>query len=96
LIIIFIGMPDDCHAFRCGRELVSTGDSVVTLSARCGRPSRKEYAVEQYSNRWESVEKWFYNCGDNDFVYMLTIIRSKIVSDESIGRGVGKSECQGK
>mgnify|MGYP002738227419 CR=1 FL=1 len=95
-INLLVGITEDSQAFRCGSEIVTTGDSVVTLSARCGRPSRKVYAVEQYNNRWESVEKWFYNCGDHDFIYELTIVHSKIVSENSVGRGIGNSECKGK
>jgi hypothetical protein len=93
---LLIGIADDGHAFRCGSEVVTTGDSVVSLSARCGRPSRKEFMSEKFQGRWESVEKWFYNCGDNDFIYVLTIVHSKIVSDDSVGRGTGPSQCQGR
>ena len=93
---LIIGITDDGYAFRCGSEVVGTGDSVATLQARCGRPGSKDYATEKFRERWESVEKWYYNCGGKDFIYMLTIVHSKIVAEDSVGRGSGPSECAGK
>jgi len=87
-------LADDALAFRCGSEVVSVGDSVVNLKAGCGTPDYKEFAVEKFKKRWESVQKWFYNCGDNDFIYMLTIIHSKIVAEDIVGRGSGKPRWQ--
>lgn len=94
--LLFTGMTDDAYAFRCGNELVTTGDSSAILYERCGRPGSKDYAVVKFRNRWESVEKWYYNCGDNDFIYMLTILHDKVVSEDSLGRGSGRSQCRGR
>jgi len=86
----------DCAcAFRCGNNMISTGDSAEILLTRCGRPQNKRFATEKYQNRWESVEKWYYNCGSQDFIYILTIIHDVVAKEETAGRGTGASRCQG-
>lgn len=96
ICFVIAGMTNDGQAFRCGNELVEKGDSVIRLRAKCGEPGYKDFATEKINDRWESVEKWSYNCGANDFIYVLTIIGSTIVSEETAGRGFGVSECQGR
>lgn len=95
LLGIFL-ISTNCYAFRCGDNLVSTGDSVISLSARCGRPSGKSATVQRFGNTWERVEKWFYNCGKDDFIYVLTIKGDRIISDDSLERGAGASQCKGR
>lgn len=95
-IFLAVGVTKNVQAFRCGSELVGRGDSVVKLLSKCGKPGYKDYAVEKINGRWESVETWTYNCGINDFIYELTIIGSRIVSEDTAGRGSGVSECQGR
>jgi hypothetical protein len=42
------------------------------------------------------IEKWYYNCGDNDFIYVLTFEGGVLKKEETGGYGKGKSACQGK
>jgi hypothetical protein len=42
------------------------------------------------------IEKWYYNCGDNDFIYILTFEGNTLAKEETGGYGRGKSECEGK
>lgn len=42
------------------------------------------------------VEKWYYNCGDNDFIYILVFEGGVLKKEETGGYGRGKSDCQGK
>ena len=42
------------------------------------------------------VEKWFYNCGDNDFIYVLTFEGGILKSEETGSYGKGKSDCKGR
>ena len=42
------------------------------------------------------VEKWYYNCGENDFIYVLTFEGGTLKSEETGGYGKGKSDCKGK
>lgn len=39
------------------------------------------------------IEKWYYNCGENDFIYMLTFEGDKLTHEEAGGYGKGKSDC---
>jgi hypothetical protein len=98
-------------AFRCGTDLVSEGDSKTQVTATCGHPTSKEKSCEnsqQYTttNKYgktrhvkkcgQKLENWFYNCGDNDFIYKLTFDDGKIANITNEGRGKGKSNCLGK
>ena len=52
---------------------------------------------EEYDNvSKKRVEKWYYNCGDNDFIYILTFEGGVLKKEETGGYGKGKSDCQGK
>jgi GH24 family phage-related lysozyme (muramidase) len=42
------------------------------------------------------VEKWYYNCGENDFIYVLTFEGGTLKSEETGGYGKGKSDCKGR
>jgi len=42
------------------------------------------------------VEKWFYNCGENDFIYVLTFEGGILKSEETGSYGKGKSDCKGR
>jgi len=42
------------------------------------------------------LEKWYYNCGENDFIYVLTFEGGILKSEETGGYGKGKSDCRGR
>ncbi len=42
------------------------------------------------------VEKWYYNCGENDFVYVLIFEGGVLKNEEVGGYGKGKSDCKGR
>ncbi len=42
------------------------------------------------------IEKWYYNCGDNDFIYVLSFEGGVLKKEETEGYGKGKSDCKGK
>jgi len=44
----------------------------------------------------QKVEKWYYNCGENDFIYILTFEGDTLKHEETGGYGKGKSDCMGK
>jgi len=100
IIMILFGFlvftTQDVAAFRCGAEIASRGDAAAALDARCGPPSRKEFAEERIDGRWESVERWYYNCGERDFIYRFLIVAGTIKTEDTVGRGVGKSNCEGR
>jgi hypothetical protein len=107
----------DAYAFRCGDEIVGTGDSRGKVLIKCGKPTHKEKVVVKKSTRTKgqkhdaedkqvvydtrpatakSVEKWSYNCGKDDFIYVLTFEGGVVVKEDTDGRGRGASECLGR
>lgn len=98
-------------AFRCGTGLVTTGDSKTQVLLTCGPPTNKdrscedpvEYRTKDKDGKFKKARKcsrkgevWYYNCGENDFIYALTFVNGKLEKEETEGRGKGKSDCQGK
>lgn len=41
-----------------------------------------------------TVERWSYNCGENDFIYHLSFQGGILKRVETAGRGKGPSRCQ--
>jgi hypothetical protein len=93
-------------AFRCGDGLVAVGDSKAKVLLECGPPTLKETtsvkskvnttASGKRSKNTKKVDQWYYNCGDNDFVYVLTFEGGVLVKESTSGRGKGRSSCLGK
>ncbi len=87
--------------FRCGGESVSVGDSRYTVQKICGKPSRsesvaksgkskkKQRELEETASKSSSgkVQKWYYDRGYGDFVYVLTFEKDTLKKIEKSGRG---------
>jgi hypothetical protein len=101
----------DCWAFRCGSGLVSSGDTKTQVLVTCGKPTSKEKSCEnrrEYTttDKYGKIKKgrkcaktvdiWYYNCGDLDFIYALTFENNILKNETTEGRGKGKSDCRGK
>lgn len=39
-------------------------------------------------------DKLYYNCGDNDFIYVLTFEKDILIKEGDVGRGNGPSKCK--
>lgn len=101
----------DSFAFRCGPGLVTSGDTKRQVTITCGKPTSKETACEgrqttartdkngkikKYKKCANKVDVWYYNCGDNDYIYALTFEKGILKKESTEGAGKGKSDCQGK
>ncbi|MCK7512258.1 MAG: DUF2845 domain-containing protein [Desulfobacterales bacterium] len=42
------------------------------------------------------LDIWYYNCGDNDYIYALTFENGILKKESTEGKGKGKSDCLGK
>ena len=88
-------------SFRCGNDVVNPGDSKFQVILRCGDPSyREEEGVSEkggrgleaarhaYMSRTVIREKWHYNRGPNDFIYVLTFEGDtlKTITESGYGR----------
>jgi len=109
-LVFLLSSPPPGHAFRCGSGMVSVGDSKGKVLIECGKPTFKEkvadretrYASTGKSTKGKSgkttktVEQWTYNCGKDDFIYILTFEGGKLIREDTDGRGRGESECKGR
>ena len=110
LLFLFLSAASS-WAFRCGSGLVSEGDSKTKVQVTCGKPTSKETSCEnrrEYTTTTQSgkirkhkkcgkkLEVWYYNCGDNDFIYKLTFENGILRDEDTEGRGKGKSDCLGR
>lgn len=51
---------------------------------------------KQYKEVPQKTEKWYYNCGEKDFIYILTFENGVLQKEDTAGRGKGKSDCGGR
>ena len=101
----------DGFAFRCGSDLVTSGDTKIQVSTTCGKPTSKETTcegrhsatsvdkngkVKKSKKCANQVEIWYYNCGDSDYIYALTFENGILKKESTEGKGKGKSDCLGK
>ncbi len=86
--------------FRCGGETVSIGDSRYTVQKICGKPSRSESVSKSGKDRKQKqakgaasspspgkLQKWTYDRGYGDYVYVLTFANDRLKRIETSGRG---------
>jgi len=93
LFILFL-IPSNSLAFRCGNDVVSQGDEAGSTQAKCGIPVRYVSGTEKVKGTMKYVTKEFYNCGEHDFLYSVSIYNGIIVKIDSVERGTGKGQCQ--
>jgi hypothetical protein len=86
--------------FRCGGETVAIGDSRYTVQKICGKPSRSESVAKGSKDKKQKqpkgatsgsssgkLQKWYYDRGYGDYVYILTFANDKLKKIETSGRG---------
>jgi hypothetical protein len=91
---IIIILSFQALAFRCGQDIVSRWDAGATAQLKCGNPFQIGSGTENIDGNIRGVEKQFYNCGENDFIYSISIYNGIIIRIESVERGKGKGQCQ--
>ena len=107
IVFVVVSISVGSHAdpsFRCGRHLISVGDSKFETLSKCGSPTLREFvgagtdpAPEgPLRNQERIIEEWTYNCGWGRFVYTLVFGGSRLISITSNGYGFGDSNCSGQ
>ena len=96
---LFLQVPG--WSFRCGVDLITRSDTKIKTSMTCEKPTSKEQKCLEWHRETgiciNKGEAWYYNCGDNDFIYVLTFSGDgTLISEDTAGRGMGLSDCRGK
>ncbi|MCG6535362.1 MAG: DUF2845 domain-containing protein [Syntrophales bacterium LBB04] len=87
-------------SFRCGKDVVLLGDNKADVLVKCGTPQFTEVeggktttqrglegSPDAYESETVKIEKWYYNQGPSDFIYVLTFYGGNLRSIERGGRG---------
>lgn len=88
-VLIECGPPTSREAAGSKRQ----GKSHPSDRAKRTRNSSESVIPREDSGK---VERWFYNCGEHDFVYLLTFEGGVLTKEETKGFGKGSSDCQGR
>ena len=83
---------------ECGPPTYKEGAGTKTKVKSSKTEKAMERQAERKSSRGASrkVERWFYNCGERDFIYVLTFAGGVLEKEETEGYGKGKSDCLGR
>lgn len=63
-------------------------------TARNGK-GRTVVSRESYETSSSQIERWTYNCGEGDYIYILTFEAGTLKLIQSAGRGSGAGGCKG-
>jgi len=61
-----------------------------------GKKTLKSSGTESIHEKSGKVERWTYNCGEHDLIYVLTFEGGILKKEETMGYGKGRSGCQGR
>jgi hypothetical protein len=91
---------------RTGKVLIECGPPTYKEAAGAkktgksptghAKKARKASDPAEYREHSGKVERWFYNCGEHDLLYVLTFEGGVLTKEETQGHGKGRSDCQGK
>jgi hypothetical protein len=83
---------------ECGPPTYKEGAGTKTKAKSSTTVKVKDKPVERRSSRGASrkTERWYYNCGESDFIYVLTFAGGALEKEQTEGYGKGKSDCQGR
>jgi hypothetical protein len=93
ICIIVISMTN-AHAFRCGNDIVSRWDNGASAQKKCGNPYQYGTGTENIDGNIRYVQKQFFNCGENDFIYSVSIYNGVIIRIDTVNRGHGQGQCR--
>jgi hypothetical protein len=96
--LVHVGDKTGKVLIECGPPTYKEGAGTKTRA----KSSKMEKAKDRPAERRDSpgasrkVERWYYNCGESDFIYVLTFTGGVLEKEETEGYGKGKSDCQGR
>jgi hypothetical protein len=98
MLLIVLASPAEATCIRCALDsLVCAGDSKFDLLDQCGGPDLAEGSGTGFLRNDEladlNLETLFYNCGEKQFVKIITVRGGRISSIEEGERGSGPTRC---
>lgn len=73
-------------SFRCGRKLISVGDSAGKLARVCGAPQHKDRGKETILvngiPKETSVERWYYKKSSRSLEHVIIIYKGRMAAVE--------------
>lgn len=88
-------------SFRCNNVVFLDGDSRADLLVKCGEPDYEDIIEEKTEKeaahdqrlllKRKYVVEWYYNCGENQFIKIVTIEGGKIISIRNGQRGTAEN-----
>ncbi len=74
-ILLLVACAETVQAFRCGHQLVRSGDSENEVVEKCGQPSH------EHGNRW------YYDRGPGFLVREVTFVGGKVLRVRTVNPG---------
>jgi hypothetical protein len=96
VLLILASNSVNASAFRCGADLVDTGETKFNVLKKCGEPAYKHSWTEEVINThsenkvskvFNNIEEWTYNPGSDSFVRVLRFRNSQLIDIETRGYG---------
>lgn len=98
--LVSIGDTKGRVLIQCGppthKETTSVKSRERDASYEAGSTLQGKTKVATRKTKTERVERWYYNCGANDFIYVLTFEGGILTAEDTEGHGRGKSDCGGR
>jgi hypothetical protein len=87
LIILVVNVSClSADSFRCGRKLISTGDSTGDVIRICGEPRHKNRGQEKIKVngvfKITNVERWYYKKSGRSLEHIILIYKGRVSAIE--------------
>lgn len=99
--VLAYAAPAFGDSFRCNNVVFLDGDSRADLLVKCGEPNYEDVIEEKTEGESASdqrfllkrkyVVEWYYNCGENQFIKIVTIEGGKIISIRNGQKGTAEN-----
>lgn len=76
-------MSQNLDSLRCGDQLVQLGQTQLQVVHLCGAPE----ISDSYYVLNGSLDRWTYNMGPEDFIYVFTFMNGELQDIEQTDRG---------
>ena len=96
LVCLAAASSQGALAFRCNGDLISEGDSKLTVRASCGEPDWIDHWAEELIQSPDTDierrllrvdERWIYNQGPTQFLRIITFKNGRVTSIDTGGYG---------